>query len=288
MAKSKKKKEEEDFTSEEMDSTWEDDLNNDKDSDSFDDEYNDLNLNHMGMGGMGGMGGLNSFGRRDPFGRNSMFFDDMPMNPMGLAHQINKESETVKHFKDMPKETRNAFLDKEDKSEIKHHARAYRTWHYIEKILELRVEEDKLRKEVISKIQNIKTKEQLKEYLKFMKRDYMLNNVDDLTDEDVALLVEHVLLLKPNNMLETIEKKKAEISLLYTKYNINSKTPEYVDDMDNLGKVVDTTILSMGYKGNAAQHSVMTIQAIKNEDVMRDVEKKSTWSLLDSIKRKFS
>ena len=285
MAKSKKKKEEEDFTSEEMDSTWEEDLNENKDSDPFGDEYNDLNLNPMGMNGMGG---FNSFGRRDPFGRNSMFFDDMPMNPMGLAHQINKESETVKHFKDMPKETRNAFLDKEDKSEIKHHARAYRTWHYIEKILELRVEEDKLRKEVISKIQNIKTKEQLKEYLKFMKRDYMLNNVDDLSDEDVALLVKHVLLLKPNNMLETIEKKKAEISLLYTEYNINSKTPEYVDDMDNLGKVVDTTILSMGYKGNAAQHSVMTIQAIKNEDVMRDVEKKSTWSLLDSIKRKFS
>jgi len=287
MAKNKKKKKDED-------SNWEKDLNeedlNEDDLNNNENEFDyfnndDLNYNSMGMGGIGG---FNSFGRKDPFGRNSMFFDDMPMNPMGLAHQINKESETVKHFKDMPKETRNAFLDKEDKGEIKHHARAYRTWHYIEKILELRIEEDKLRKEVISKISNIETKEQLKEYLRFMKRDYMLNNVDDLDPADLDFLIADIKLLKPNNMLETIEKKKAEITQLYLEYNVNSKTPDYVDDMDNLGKVVDTTILSMGYKGNAAQHSVMTIQAIKNEDVMRDVEKKSSWSLLDSIKRKFS
>lgn len=275
MAKSRKKKQEEEMDLDLDDEYMADDLN---------DLDDDLNMNNMGMMG----GGMNSFGRRDSFGRNSMFFDDMPMNPMGLAHQINKESETVKHFKDMPKETRNAFLDSIDKAEIKHHARAYRTWHYIEKIIALRIEEDKIRKEVISKIQAIQTRDQLKAYFKFLKRDYMLNTLDDLTDAEVNAIIKGIQNLKPNYMIETVEKRKKEISKLYEDYKNTTNTPEYVDDMDNLGKVVDTTILSMGYKGNAASHSVMTIQAVKNEDVVRDIEKKSSWSLLDTIKRKFS
>ena len=212
--------------------------------------------------------------------------DEMPENAMGLAHQINKESETIKAFKDMPRETRFSFLDHEDKQEIKHHARSYRTWKYIEKIISLRVEEDKKRKEILTNLKNISTKEYLKSYLKNINREYLISVVEDLTEDEIKDIVAYIKTIKPNYMLETIEQKKQKMDLLYNEYKETDTKPEYIDDMDNLGKIVDTSIISMGYKGNAAQHSVMTINAVKNEDIRKEVEEKTKFSLLDAFKRR--
>lgn len=226
------------------------------------------------------------FNLDDDTGLPEISGDEMPENAMGLAHQINKESETIKAFKDMPRETRFSFLDNEDKAEIKHHARSYRTWKYIEKIIFLRVQEDKKRKLILSNLKKIDDKKILIQYLKDINRDYLISVVEDLTKEELIQIIEFVKKIKPNYMLETIEQKKQKMDLLYNDYKLIDTKPEYIDDMDNLGKVVDTSIISMGYKGNAAQHSVMTINAVKNEDIRKEVEEKTKFSLLDAFKRR--
>jgi len=218
---------------------------------------------------------------------NSLDESEMPSTPMGLAHQITKESDTVKNFKELPREVKLSFLDNNDKVEVKHHARAYRTWRYIEKIIDLRIAEDNQIKDTKTIMTEIKSKEDFMEYLKNNKRGYLINDLEDLKKEDIDKLLKHITKLKTNTFLETIEDKKDSIKDLYEDYREQNETPQYIDDMDNIGKVMDTTVVSMGYKGNAATHSVMTINAVKNENIEKDLREKTKFSLLDSIKNKF-
>jgi len=213
--------------------------------------------------------------------------DDTPVNPMGLAHQISKESETVKHFKELPREVKYSFLDGEEKRDVKHFARTYRNHQYIEKIIDLRVKEDERLRHARKKVVDIKNRDDLMKYFKACNRDYLLNDIIDLKDSEVDLLIAHVSTLKHNYLLDTIENNKDEIKELYNQYQQENNVPKYIDDMGNIGKVVDTSISSMGYKGNASQHSVMTINAVKNEDIQKVAAEKSSFSFMDAIKSKF-
>lgn len=213
--------------------------------------------------------------------------DVMPENPMALAYQINKESDTIKSFKDLPKETRFSFLDSVDKLEIKHHARAYRNWKYIEKIIRLRTLEDDNKLDTYNKMKLVKDKDMLRQYLKEINKDHLISVLEDMDDDDVTKCIERIKELKPNYILELIEKNKLKNKMIYDTYETENVMPNYIDDMDNLGKVADTTIISMGYKGNAAQHSIMSINAVKNEDIQKVANEKTKFSLLDSIKRRF-
>lgn len=214
--------------------------------------------------------------------------DDLPNNPMALANQISKESDTVKHFKDMPKETRFSFLNETDKVEIKHFARTYRNWNYIKKILDLRIQEDKEKQKAKLSIKEIETREDFKEYLEVTNREYLIRVLEDINDDDLSDLIRFIKEdVKENYFQNTIENQKEKMDTLFEEYREQSDTPSYIDDMDNLGKVVDTTVVSMGYKGNAAQHSVMTINAVKNEDIQKTAQEKSSFSFLDAIKRRF-
>ena len=212
--------------------------------------------------------------------------DDMPSTPMGLAHQISRESETVKHFKELPREVKYSFLDTEEKREVKHHSRAYRTWKYIEKIIDLRVEEDKKVKENRTNMLDITTRDELEEYFKSCGRNYLINDLDDLDKEEIDMLLNHIKILKHNHFLDTVENKKSNLSSLYNQYLEDNDTPAYIDDMDNIGKVMDTSITSMGFKGNASAHSVMTINAVKNENIEKDIREKTKFSFFDAIRGK--
>jgi len=212
--------------------------------------------------------------------------DDTPVNPLGLAHQISKESKTMQHFKELPREVKYSFLDKDEKTDVKHFSRTYRNHQYIEKIIDLRMEEDITLKESRKKILDIKTKEDLIEYFKNCGRDYLINDISDLSQADTEKIIKHCGILKHNYFLDTIENKKEAIKILYDDWKEVTQTPDYIDDMGNIGKIVDTSVASMGFKGNASTHSVMTIQAVKNEDIQKVAEEKRSFGFIDAIKKK--
>lgn len=213
--------------------------------------------------------------------------DIMPENPMALAYQINKESETIKSFKDLPKEVRFSFLDSTDKVEVKHHARAYRNWKYIEKIIRLRTLEDENKLEYYNKYKLVKCRDDFKQLLKDINKDHLIAVVEDLEDDELDKFIKQLKQIKPNYMLDLIEKNKEKNKMIYETYEYENTMPSYIDDMDNLGKVSDTTIISMGSGGKAAQHSIMSINAVKNENIEKQAQEKTRFSLLDSIKRRF-
>lgn len=219
---------------------------------------------------------------------NNNYDDDesVPDNPMGLAHQISKESETVKQFKELPREVKYSFYDQQEKADIKHYARTYRTWKYIEKIIDIRSKEDNGKVDYRENLKNISNKDDLKEYLRNNNRDYLINDIDDMPDEEVDRMIEHFKLVKANYFLESVESRKNVYNELYEEYREENNIPNYIDDMGNIGKVMDTSLASMGFRGNAAQHSVMTINAVKNEDIQKAAEEKTKFSLLDTIRRK--
>jgi hypothetical protein len=93
--------------------------------------------------------------------------------------------------------------------------------------------------------------------------------------------------LSPDYYATTFENKKNKINSLYETYNLINNIPKVVDDMDNLGKIVDTAIGSMGFKGNAVNSGIMTINAVKNEDISKSSEERTRFSILDRIGRKF-
>lgn len=218
---------------------------------------------------------------------NVEFENENPVNPMGLANLISKESDVIKNFKEMPKEVRFSFLDHNDKADIKHFARAYRNWKYIDKIITLRDMEDKKINTKQLKIYDVNSKEQIIKYLNQEKKDYLIPIVKNMEDEELKSFLTYLKTLHPDYYMTTFKNVKDDIDELYNNYNITHEVSSDVDDMDNLGKVVDTSISSMGYKGNAASHAVMTIQAVKNEDVTKVAEEKTKFSFLDSIKRRF-
>ena len=213
--------------------------------------------------------------------------DDIPENPMGLAHQISKESAAAKNFKELSREVKYSFLDGEDKREVKHFANTYRNWKYIEKIIDLRGEEDIGVSDHRQNLVLIKDANTLKTYFEDIGRHYLVTDIEDLEEEDLKKLVEHVKTLKENKFLQSLDNKKERMKNLYEDYNELHKTPDYIDDMGNMGKIMNTSITSMGYKGNAAKHSVMTINAVRNEDIQRVSEEKAEFSFMDAFKKKF-
>jgi len=213
-------------------------------------------------------------------------FEDAPVNPLAFAHQMSKESDTSKNFKELPREVKYSFFDNNDRVDVKHFSRTYRNHHYIEKIIDLRVKEDAKLHETKKNVNRIDSREELIEYFKACNRDYLINDILDLSGAEIAKLIIHVKGLKHNYFLDTIEKNKTNIKQLYDAYDFENGTPEYIDDMGNIGKIMDTSITSMGYKGNAAQHSVMTIQAVKNEDIQKVAEEKRSFGFMDAIKKR--
>lgn len=213
--------------------------------------------------------------------------NEMPANAMALAYQISKRSEGIKHYNDLPNEVKFSFYKPEDALEVKHFARNYRDWKYIEKILTMRANEDKKNRENALYLKNVETKEDLLNYVENSKYSYMLKVINDFEEEDLNILLQHIKHnVVPNYMATYVEKSKDDVNVLYQDYKENSKIPDYIDDMDNLGKVYDTSLISMGYKGNAANHSIMQINATRNEDIEKKVEEKSSFSLIDSIRRR--
>lgn len=218
-------------------------------------------------------------------------FDDLsdtpPVNALGFAHEFAKESGSAKHFKEIPKEIRTSFLNEEDKNAVKHHARTFRNWKYIEKILKLREREDDYKSQL--DVFTIKDKETLIQYLQSTNRDYLIRVVDDLEQEEIKQLVTHITKeLKPFKLQDIVLRKKQELKDIVTEYDELYQTPEYIDDMDNSGKMFDTIIVSYGKDGKGASHSIMQINAVKNEDIQKDTNEQRKFSLLDSIKRRFS
>ena len=214
------------------------------------------------------------------------FNEDEPQDSLALANQISKESETARAFKELPKEVKFSYYDKRDKEEVKHFSRAYRTHQYIEKLIDLRMKEDERLAKARINIKKVNDKQKLKEYLRSIGRSYLLNDIDDLTNKELGKIYEYIQKLKPNYLLETIEDNKKEVSNLYQEYNIENQVPEYIDDMGNIGKIMDTSLTSMGFKGHASQHSIMTIQAVRNEDIQVKAEKKRAFGFMDAIKNK--
>ena len=212
--------------------------------------------------------------------------DDQPSSSLELAHQISKTSETAKHFKELPREVKYSFLDSEEKKEIKHFSRTYRNHQYIEKIIDLRVKEDERLKDSKQKVNLIESRADLIIYLKKCNRDYLINDIIDLNEKEIEKILLHVKTLKQNYMLDTIESRKEEIKTLYTEYKKETNTPSYIDDIGNIGKIMDTSVASMGFKGNASSASVMTIQAVKNEDIQKTAEENRKFGFMDAIKRK--
>jgi len=214
------------------------------------------------------------------------FDDDSPSDSLGLATQISKESDTSKAFKELPKEVRYSFYDKVDKNEVKHFSRAYRTHQYIEKIIDLRIEEDKKASKARMSIKEVKDKLSLKKYFENVGRSYLLADIEDFNEDDFKKIFVYIKKLKPNHLLKTIDDNKKNITKLYNEYNEVNNIPSYIDDMGNIGKIVDTSVTSMGFKGNASQHSIMTIQAVKNEDIQKKAESKRAFGFMDAIKNK--
>ena len=212
---------------------------------------------------------------------------DSPINPIGMAYLINKESDTAKHFVELPREIRNSFLDATEKADVRHHARSYRNWKYICKTIELRDEEDKKLYSNNIKLETIKSKEGIIEYLQSQSKDYLITIVNEMEEKDLTKFLKHIGMLSPDYYATTFENKKNKINSLYETYNLINNVPKVVDDMDNLGKNIDTAIGSMGFKGNAVNSGIMTINAVKNEDISKSSEERTKFSILDSIKRKF-
>ena len=146
--------------------------------------------------------------------------------------------------------------------------------------------EDKKISEVKMNIKDIKSKEQLVKYLEDTNRDYLIHDIDDLEKEEIQKILTHIQKIKPNYFMQTNTRNKEHFEKLYDSYNIENEAPKYIDDMGNVGRVVTNSIVSMGHKGNAAQHSVMTINAVKNEDIEKKAEDKSSFSFLDAIKKR--
>ena len=223
-----------------------------------------------------------------PFDNTDVSDNDDIGSSMQLAANINRQSDSAKFYKELPQEVKYSFLEQDEKNEIKHFSRTYNDSRYIEKTIQLREHEDNLMITQLNTRPFIKTREDIKIYLNGIHRGYLNNIIDNLKEEDLNLLLNQIPKLEKNYILENNVNTKTYIEGIYKKYNEENIVPSHIDDVGNAHKILSTAVVTQGYKGNAAKHTVMTISAVRNEDVQIRTEEKTKFDIVDKILKKFS
>ncbi len=208
-------------------------------------------------------------------------------NSLQLAQVTTRASEVAKQFKEIPKEVKLAFLDKDDKNEVKHAQKNYRNFNYIRKTLKLQKIEDD---EIIAnrlEIYNVETVDDLEQYFINCNQEYMFKM---LSDDEKAEIVAYLPSLERNGFNEDMKRHSDRIANIYTDYKDTNQVEDYVDDSGHLGDVVSTSVVSSGYLGNERNALTTSISATKDIMTGEQIKEKAKpeRSTLGKFMKKFT
>ena len=210
---------------------------------------------------------------------------EVPSNSLGLAALAAKDSETLKFFKELPKEVKHSFYDDKDLREVRHRLKCFKDFRYIIKNLKIQALEDKKFIENKNKLYTIKTKEQLENYYKNINKYYMYKQIENAGMIDQ--LLEDIKTIKDNGLSTDLYNSNENVKELFDEYLDINKTPEFIDDVGNLGTVMDYSVTSSGKAGNERLAGITAIQATRDIDLRQKAESQTKYNMLTSFLKKF-
>lgn len=202
--------------------------------------------------------------------------DNTATNALHYASIVSTPSETAKHFKDMPKEARYSFFEKDEAKEIKHWDKVYRNYNYMKKVLSLQAQEDiEILNNRIS-LYKIKSKQDLYEYCKVNHNLISFNKIK-YNDKIIIEILNYIKEMKDNGFYEDIKNQNENVTSIYSKYRKDNELPQYIDDLGMAGNIFSSSIVSMGREGNERHAQVMTINATKDIDMKKEQEERTDY-----------
>lgn len=198
---------------------------------------------------------------------------DAATNPLELADKTLSPSEVVEQLHQLPKELKIAFLNDGAAREVKHASSNYDNFMYINKILKLQKLEDDKILDNRKNLYNIKTKEQLKEYLANDNRSYIYSIIEDNNLSDFVL--SEISNLKPNRIEYDFQNIGQSIDQIYENYHKVNIRKDYLDDTGMISKIATEAVVSSGTGGNERIALTQIVNAVRNLDMKKEQEEKS-------------
>jgi hypothetical protein len=210
---------------------------------------------------------------------------EVPSNSLHLAALAAKDSDTLKHFKELPKEIKHSFYDGADIKEVRHRLKSYKDFMYIRKMLKLQNKEIKNIQKKKKEIYKIKTELELYNYYK------SINEVSTFYMIKRAGLIQQALKditkLEKNGFEEDMINNADLVNHIWKEYGEEYEKPEFIDDVGNLGIALDFSVTSSGRGGNERLAGITAIQATRDIDIQQKNEEKTRHNLFSGFMRKF-
>ena len=202
--------------------------------------------------------------------------DNTATNALHYASIVSTPSETAKHFKHIPKESRYSFFEPDEVKEIKHWDKNYRNYQYMKKVFALQQKEDIDILNNKLKLYEIKNKQDLKEYCKANHLLVTYNKIKD-NQQLIKELLGYISTIKKSGFYEDIKNQNECIVDIYNNYRNENEISLYIDDLGMAGNIFANSIVSMGRTGNERHAQVMTISATKDIDMKKQQEEKTEY-----------
>lgn len=212
-------------------------------------------------------------------------FSNNANNSLEYASIISRESEVKKQFKQIPKELRYSFLEKQQGEEVLSKILKYEELKYLIKISKLQYQEDYGYSNIRKSLYSIVNKKDLEIYFRKMHLYPIFIFLEEINKIDEV--IKHISSLRPQGFYENEEEQNKFLNSVYSDYreNWNDKTPDYVDDMGYIAYNVGISEESKGIHGRERNATITTIQSTSHVDLKKEEEERSRMNPLNWFRR---
>lgn len=216
-------------------------------------------------------------------------FDDdfeTPSNSLALAAMTAKDSETLKNFRELPKEIKHSFYDDRDLREVRHRLKCYKDFMYVRKNLKLQALEDREFINNRNNVYKVKTEKDLEEYYKSINKYHIFKMLQ--RSNLISQALSDIKNISETGINQDLHNSNERIKELYAEFMDGEQKPEFIDDVGNLGMAMDFSVTSSGKGGNERLAGITAIQATRDMDLKEKSQEKAKYNPLSSFMKRFT
>lgn len=193
-----------------------------------------------------------------------------------IGGQIHQQSEVVKKVPYLPKDLKYSRFDRMALGNFMYKAKTYDLYRYVTKIQNIAKEELKTVTEIRKQIYDIKTPDELREYLKNTGKAYLWESLRYLEPEEFDKAFNTILNqlqdAKERGVVDYLYNDRETFYNSYSKHLENYKDVELIDDFGLFSSMMTNVESNKAVKGWGMESMNTTINITRNEDLTREVE----------------
>lgn len=194
-----------------------------------------------------------------------------------IGGQIHQQSDVVKKFYQLPKDVKYSKFGRIDIANFTLKSRTYDLFQYVRKIQNMSKYELEVVKYEKKVFYNVKTLEELRDYLKKSNKLYIWESLKQLSPEQLSLewveMSKQIKQVKESGFVETMYGNRDNFDKSYIQHlNNYDKDKNLMDDFGLLSTMMTLTEVNKAQGGWATKMMNTTISETKNEDLSNEVE----------------